>query len=127
MIIENRKSKLKDYLNNIKLDNWDKIIIRYIGTKDFWLYPEHQNKVLEVVDNVIVKNYEENIIRYRYLENKYKNTFTIYYDSKVNNYDNTFKAWLINEVFTKIDEVYKKWEYNRWSYLIESIYNYSNF
>lgn len=141
-VIMNRKKFLTNFvengINNISLEYWDKVNLYYIWTIDYWNYPEHKNYALNDTNNFVLKKWIEKIrwdyhIKYECSYNKRKWKIKFYYknyqknivnnNTEENNNNNNIstKEKLLEAMLKLIDNKYNSWEYNKWTFLLESL------
>jgi len=141
-IISTREKKLKEYLEE-KLENQDKVVLRYIWTIDYGAYPQHKNAVLKDIDEFQLSNNIQKIdtkyynltLRckafkrtkklkiYTYLTNKTKEQLSN--KTNANSYKN--KEDLISALLNKINEKYNSGKYSYGTYFLETLSNYEDF
>jgi hypothetical protein len=139
-VLENRKSFLSNIVSdgiwNVKLKYWDEIKLSYVWTNDYWAPSEWHSNTAITDSNVFVLKKDTDDLSWKYNikyiceKNKRKKTLKIYYkfQKQKSNFDKKFNKEYIssleklNDVMLKtVNDKYKSWEYNRWSYLIDSL------
>lgn len=146
-VLDNRKkilnSIISDWIWNLKLEYWDEINLSYIWTNNYWILSEwYSNTAITDSSIFVLKNNTDNLsweydVKYICEKNKRKKTLKIYYKLQKQKSDNVEKKFnkeyipsfeKLNEKMLKtINNKYKSWEYNRWSYLINSLDKNLNF
>jgi len=142
-VLSNRYKILKNIISkwiwDFKIEYWDKINIFYLWTSDYWLKSEwHKNYAIVDRNNFVLKKQWSNLswkynISYICDKNKRKKRLTMYYNSQPkkslnwknkesddNYYVSDLKS-LEEEVIKVIKAKYNSWEFNKWTYLLESL------